>query len=178
MKAILLVGVLFFNLAYVQAQTTCQAMTLGGVVDIFPWSEVRPFPWSKIQGTWKMAGDEDTLIKFKILKQTSTIKQLDIKFYSKEEGCQTPIIKGKGFITTIEKDIVRLSAGGKLFMFAMFTAEQLKINNNACSGDLMIANIVDLSKQAYDNVSDYFIYENSSYVLQKVSNSLDVSCKK
>ena len=177
MKQLIVILMLFTGLNLFAQSSSCQPSVLG-IGDVFPWSQPQPFPWNKIQGLWKVEGDNDTVIKFRIIRQTGSIKQLEVEFYERSESCINPTMKGKGFVSSFEKDIVRMSAYGKLFKFAMFTSEQLKMDSLVCGSEVMVANILDLNTETIDEQTNEYKYENTNLMLKKLTSSLDLYCKK
>ena len=177
MKHLILVISLLLAGISSHAQSSCQP-SVQGIGDVFPWSEPQPFPWSKIQGLWKVEGDNDTVIKFRTIRQTGTIKQLEVEFYEKSESCIVPVMKGKGFVSSFEKDIVRMSADGKVFKFAMFSTAQLKMDPLLCGNEVMVANILDLNSEFIDEQTEEYKYDNTNLMLKKLTSSLDLYCKK
>lgn len=177
MRNLLVVVSLFFSLC-ANAQNSCGATTFGGP-DVFPWKIAQPFPWTTIQGLWKVQGNADFILKIRVIRQTARIKQLEAEIYSREESCTEPKLKGVGLITAFEKNVVRINADNKLIKLAIFDSLDLEMNPVACGQRVMAISMIDLGVDIDSPLaSSEAQYESTNMVLKKITSSLDLYCKK
>lgn len=175
MKNLLLIVSLFFSLN-LWSQDQC-GQSLQGVGDAFPWSLAQPFPWTKIQGLWRVDGNADLVLKLKVIRQTTSLKQLEVEIYSKSESCLQPKMKGVGLLTSLEKNVVRIIIDNKLIKLAVFNSTDLEMNPDLCGNQIMAISMIDLGfNAALDAPSESSQIKNM--VLKKITPSLDLFCKK
>ena len=194
----LMIGVLFFAVSLqasadraFAAVNTCNKTILGGS-DVFPWTVAEPFPWKTIQGVWKVHNNSDMLFQFRVTNPNKKNRRLLVQVYSRE-NCVEPLYKVPGVISDTEKDVVRLQIDDKLMKLAWFNTAHLKMNPYQCGEFVMAASIiasdvtninvpgfssgrtdVDLPPPGQDD-------ENSTienFFLKKISNSLEIYCKR
>ena len=178
MKNLLVIASLFFSLN-LWSQDQC-GQSLQGVGDAFPWGLAQPFPWTKIQGLWKIDGNTDLVLKLKVIRQTSSLKQLDVQIYSKSESCMEPKMKGVGLLTSLEKNVVRIIVENKLIKLAVFNSIDLEMNPSLCGQQIMGISMVDLGVD-FDSALGSSSSPQSpakNMVLKKITPSLDLFCKK
>jgi hypothetical protein len=162
----------------VSAQNICGSTIQGGV-DIFPWKQAQPFPWTTIQGLWKVQGNADFILKIRVIRQTPRIKQLEAEIYSREESCSEPKLKGIGLVTAFEKNVVRINVDNKLIKLAIFDSLDLEMNPLTCGQRVMAISMIDLGVDLDSSfVSSENQYESTNMVLKKITSSLDLYCKK
>jgi hypothetical protein len=176
-RNLLVIASLFFSLC-ASAQNTCGATTFGGP-DVFPWKQAQPFPWTTIQGLWKVQGNADFILKIRVIRQTARIKQLEAEIYSREESCTEPKLKGVGLVTAFEKNVVRINVDNKLIKLAIFDSLDLEMNPAMCGDRVMAISMIDLGGDLDSPfVSPEYQYETTNMVLKKITSSLDLYCKK
>lgn len=123
----------------------CNAKIQGGV-DGFPWSIAKPFPWSDIQGIWKLRdGVVPFYLKAKVIRTTSNRKILNLSVIS-QGNCSRPIAQGLGYIDFSERNVVRaiLNDGVEKYQLklAAFSVRDLEIDSNSCGdNDVVVASI-------------------------------------
>jgi hypothetical protein len=177
-KILLVIMSLFFSLNSL-AQNSCGPSLFGGP-DVFPWSQAQPFPWTKIQGIWKVQGQDDLVIKMRVIRQTSRLKQLEIEIFAKAESCVDPKLKGIGLITFYEKNVVRFNIDNKLLKLAVFNSVDLEMNPEQCGQQVIAVSMIDLDaiRTGQSGSSSNLNYGSTNMVLKKVTSSLDLYCKK
>ncbi len=177
MRNLLVVASLFFSLN-MYAQNQCGAV-VQGIGDSFPWKQAQPFPWTTIQGLWKVQGNADFILKIRVIRQTARIKQLEAEIYSREESCTEPRLKGVGLVTAFEKNVVRINVDNKLIKLAIFDSLDLEMNPETCGQRVMAISMIDLGVDLGSPfVSPENQYETTNMVLKKITSSLDLYCKK
>jgi len=177
---LLAVLLFFFSWSNANAQNSCNALSVMGGPDAFPWSVAKPFQWSDIQGLWKVNGSENIVMKFRVIRQTEQVKQLEIQVYDRIKNCSEPFIKGKGFVSLEEPNIVRMSVGGKLLTFAWFYSVDLEMNPKVCGESVLVANFIDLNGRAALGRKAGVITtsDSANMMLKKITSSLDLYCRK
>ncbi len=177
MRILLVIASLFFSLN-LSAQNMC-GNTIQGGPDYFPWRQAQPFPWTTIQGLWKVQGNADFILKIRVIRQTARIKQIDAEIYSREESCSEPKLKGVGLVTAFEKNVVRINVDNKLIKLAIFDSLDLEMNPAMCGERVMAVSMIDLGSDLDSPfVSAELPYESTNMVLKKITSSLDLYCKK
>ncbi len=179
-KNLLVIASLFFsfNILAASAPSSC-GPTIQGGFDNFPWKQAQPFPWTTIQGLWKVQGNADFILKIRVIRQTTRIKQLEAEIYSREESCTEPRLKGVGLITAFEKNVVRINVDNKLIKLAIFDSLDLEMNPTFCGERVMAISMIDLGFDLDSPfVSPESQYETTNMVLKKITSSLDLYCKK
>lgn len=177
MRNLLVIVSLFFSLQ-VFAQNQCGSV-LQGIVDVFPWKIAQPFPWTTIQGLWKVQGNGDFILKIRVIRQTARFKHIEAEIYSREESCIEPRLKGVGLITAFEKNVVRIKVDNKLIKLAIFDSLDLEMNPEACGQRVMAISMIDLGVDLDSPLaSSEAQYEATNMVLKKITSSLDLYCKK
>lgn len=175
--------ILFFTLLFslsVQAQKTCNSINIMGGGDAFPWTVAKPFQWNDIQGLWKVTGSENIVMRFRVIRQTEQTKQLEVQVFDRVKNCSEPLLKGKGFVSSDEPNIVRMSVGGKLLTFAWFYSEDLEMNPKDCGESVLVANFINLNgrSSANKNTSIIKTSDNANMMLKKITSSLGLYCRK
>ncbi len=180
MRIFLLVVVALVSISSASAQERCSGLSIMGGVDVFPFSLAKPFQWSDIQGIWKVSGSENIVMKFRVIRQTEEVKQLEVQVYDRVKNCSEPFLKGKGFVSTDEPNIIRMSVGGKLLTFAWFYPADLEMNPKDCGESVLVANFIDLNGRstAARNRGNLFTSESSNMMLKKITSSLYLYCRK
>lgn len=176
MKSLLVIASLFFSLT-AAAQNTC-GPTIQGGPDYFPWSVAQPFPWAKIQGLWRLQGDSSLVLKLKVIRQTSRIKQLEVEVYSRSSGCAAPLIKGVGLLNSSEGNVIRINLDNKLIKLAAFNSSDLELNSALCGQQVMAISMIDLGSDFGAPLDTVNQYQAKNMLLKKFSASLDLNCKK
>ncbi len=181
-KNLLVIASLFFsfNILAVVQPATCGPTVQGGF-DNFPWGlgKAQPFPWTKIQGLWKVDGDLDLVLKLKVIRQTENLKQLDVQIFSKVHSCNNPIMHGVGIITSLEQNVVRIIIDNKLIKLAVFNSSDLEINAEVCGEQVLAASMFELSSDSGTVLdSETPPTQVTNMLLKKISTSLDLVCKK
>ncbi len=176
MKSLLVIASLFFSLT-AAAQNSC-GPTIQGGPDYFPWSVAQPFPWTKIQGLWRMQGDSSLVLKLKVVRQTSRIKQLEVELYSRATGCEVPMIKGIGLVNSSEDNVIRINLGNKLIKLAAFNTADLELNSALCGQQVLAISMIDLGSDFGSTLDSVNQYQAKNMLLKKFSASLDLNCKK
>lgn len=172
MKRLILL-IVFLVSGYAQAQAQCGFSTLG--IDGFPWSVAQPFAWNEIQGIWKVESQPEMLFRFKVTRQTSRFKQLNVEVYSRLD-CTQPVMKGIGLVSAFEKHVVRINMDNKMMKIAWFDSRDLKMNPLICGQSILAASIINLeSGYSYKDEEDS---EPTILMLKKITSSLDLFCKK
>ena len=162
----------------------CSAKIQGG--DYFPWSNAQPFPWSDIQGVWKL---KDGLVPFylkaKVVRTTSNRKILSLSIVS-EGNCTRPVAQGVGYIDLSEKNVVRaiMNDGASRYQMklASFDSEDLKMDSFSCGENIMAASLRLIGPSKPSKTSSLLSSENvdgaENIMLKKVSDDLGSICKK
>lgn len=171
MKKLLVLVILFIQFGAF-AQNTCGFTTQG--FDNFPWSVAQPFAWNEIQGIWKVDSQPETLFRFKVTRQTSRFKQLNVEVYSRLD-CSQPVMKGIGLVSVFEKNVVRINMDNKLMKIAWFDSRDLKMNPLVCGQTVLATSIIDLEGDLFYTAEEQ---EPTILMLKKITSSLDLFCKK
>ena len=180
-KLIILLTMLLATTSF--AQNQCGLNVLGGI-DTFPWWQAEPFPWSTIQGLWKVTDNNETIIKFRVTRSDTESKKLSVEVFSRQSGkCDKPLMTGFGIITAEEKNIVRVSlkdatGNTKLLTLAWFNAENLKLTGPNCDRNVLVAALIPLVEGASHKDAWSQEVEAPQMMLKKITGSLDFYCKK
>lgn len=186
MKSIFINLSLLFFVSFSQAQNRCDLAIQGGV-DTWPWSVAQPFPWTTIQGIWKLNSDSsNTYFRMRVTNSSSIRKFLKIEKIS-NGNCRSPIANGVGYISSDEKNVVRMIMSDRTLRYqlklAMFDAKDLTDSSGSsyCSDQQVLAASVQVigpmgHHSARPIISDQYGTENM--LLKKISGSLDSICKK
>ena len=167
------------------APSQCSIKIQGGV-DGFPWSIARPFPWTDIQGIWKLKdGVVPYYLKAKIIRTTTNRKTLKLMIVS-DGDCSRPVATGVGFIDFSEKNVVRaiISDGMSKYQMklALFNIKDLAENAQGCDEDVMAASLQVLGTlpefRSNDLVAGGEEGNAENIMLKKVSKDLSSICKK
>jgi hypothetical protein len=154
-------------------------------IDFFPWSTAPlPFPWSDIQGVWKLSTDSSLYIKAKVVSSTKNRKILNLELVTSEH-CSTPLAWGTGFVDVSEKNVVRaiLSDGSYRYQLKLgkFESKALKIDARVCGESILAATVKVIGSNP--KISTVSITEPSepttqNMMLKKISSNLNAICKK
>jgi hypothetical protein len=181
-RHLLVIASLFFSFnLFAASQPLMCGPTIQGIGDAFPWGlgKAQPFPWTKVQGLWRVDGNLDLVLKLKVIRQTTNLKQLDVQIFSKVHSCNNPIMHGVGIITTLEQNVVRIIIDNKLIKLAAFNASDLEINPAVCGEQVFAASMFELGSDL-GTVLDVETQpmQVTNMLLKKISTSLDLVCKK
>lgn len=180
------------SFSYAEPTNVCTGQTsiFGGPGgDSFPWSDARPFPWSTIQGTWvnKDPFNQTLVFIFKVTRSTDKVKQLYAEVYDAREcvsASKSSKLKGVGFLSSSERNVVRLNMNNILVKLALFKSEDLDINKYVCGQTTLGATLYRLDQPTeFDSGllirdTDLEDLESTSYLLKKISNSTEYKCKR
>lgn len=184
MKRLAVILLVMVSALFTQAATS-QGMQCGptvqGGVDVFPWSLAQPFPWSSIQGLWKVSDEPNVVLKFKVTRVSQSSKHLMVEVYDRY-NCTGPEFKGVGIINASEKNVVRInltdtSGNSKLMKLAMFESEALQLDKELCGSSVLAASLIDFEIDI-SSFSAPSPTEPSNMMLKKITNSLDFKCNK
>lgn len=166
----------------------CGAKIQGGV-DVFPWSNARPFPWNNIQGIWKISDGETTYLKARVINTTNNRKLLNVSLID-SANCSKPVARGTGYVDFAEKNVFRAILSDDLYRYqvriAEFDAKYLQIDANMCGDTVMAAStqIIGLSGrkpkgrgQTVDALAPEEA-ETQNAMMKKISDDLNAICKK
>lgn len=187
----LLVVVLLLAVSTTNAASfnTCSTVIQGGS-DAFPWNIAEPFPWKIIQGVWKVHNNPELLFQFRVNNPNKINRRLSVQIFSRE-NCTKPLYKVPGVISDREKNVVHLQMEDKLIKLAWFNTESLNLNPYQCGEYVMAAsmraseeslrhfstlNLVDVELPPIDQDDENSGNEN--FFLKKISNSLEIYCKR
>ena len=186
MKTIfILITVLFFNLTSFAAASLCDgnSQTMGGGVDVWPWSVAKPFPWDNIQGYWKLGNNNDSYIKARVLSTTKNRKILSLQLFG-EGICSKPYAKGTGYVDVSEKNVVRaiLSDGVYKYQLKLGMFDPRDVDSRACGQNIMAASmqVIDLATKSTDKGSvplDPGVTETHNMMLKKATVDPVNACK-
>ncbi|MBC7420435.1 MAG: hypothetical protein H7328_06865 [Bdellovibrio sp.] len=152
-------------------------------VDYFPWSVANPFPWSDIQGVWKLSSDSSMYLKARVISSTKNRKILNVSLVSVDR-CAKPIASGTGYIDSLEKNVVRAVLSDGIYRYqiklGMFDARDLKIDANVCGPNILAATvkILGTTPKAENIYRSTREAQTQNMVLKKVSDDLNAVCKK
>jgi hypothetical protein len=127
----------------IDAAQECSAKIKGGGVDGFPWSIAQPFPWSDIQGVWKLRdGVNPFYLKAKVIRTTSNRKILSLSVIT-EGNCAKPIAQGLGYVDFSERNVVRaiMNDGSAKYQIkiASFDVRDLEMDAYTCGEEHVVA---------------------------------------
>ena len=169
----------------VSVSQECNAKIKGGGVDGFPWSIAKPFPWSDIQGVWKLRdGANPYYLKAKVIRTTSNRKILSLSVIS-EGNCAKPIAQGLGYVDFSERNVVRAIMNDGIAKYqikiASFDVRDLEMDAYTCGE----ANVVAASIQPIGSIRSSSrlglrdtegMTEN--VVLKKTTEDISTICRK
>ncbi|MDG0815105.1 hypothetical protein [Bdellovibrio svalbardensis] len=150
-----------------------QIMPAGDRWTPFPWNfkNAQPFPWSDIQGTWKV--EQDSFISyfsFKVIQQKNGVRQLKVKQYD-GESCRL-LATGVG----IEKGQLvyaqMTSKSGKIYRvsltaFKRSDSPQPPLQGNVYTESVMVLSIGELNQVSVEDMMHTQILKVSSQLDQK-----------
>ena len=163
----------------------CNVRIQGGV-DGFPWSSAKPFPWTDIQGVWKLKdGVVPYFLKAKVIRTTTNRKILNLMIVS-DGDCSRPVAQGVGYIDSSERNVVRaiINDGTSKYQMkiALFDIKDLAEDASGCDEGIMAASLQVLGSlpQTRSNTLVSADEEGSAenILLKKVSKDLTSICKK
>lgn len=157
----------------------------GGGVDGFPWSIAKPFPWSDIQGVWKLRdGANPYYLKAKVIRTTSNRKILSLSVIS-EGNCAKPIAQGLGYVDFSERNVVRAIMNDGVSKYQMklasFDVRDLEIDSYRCGDNVVVASIQAIGSIRNNRVGLRGITtERSSenVMLKKTTDDITTVCRK
>lgn len=91
-----------------------------------PWGLAQPFPWTDVQGLWKVEQDNyTTYFSLKVIKQKQSVNHLEIKQYD-GETCRI-LTRGVG-IERGNRVLAQMSARGETYrvQFTVFSEDDLR----------------------------------------------------
>ena len=183
MKSLLVNLSLLFFVSFSYGQASCDIKTQGGV-DGWPWSAAQPFPWTTIQGIWKLNSDSSSIyFRMRVTNSNATRKLLKIEKIS-AGNCKTPIANGVGYINSDEKNVVRMIMSDKSLRYqlklAIFDTKDLASAGSSSCGQQVLAASMQVIGTTDNNSIPINIdqYEPQNMLLKKISSSLDSICKK
>ncbi len=163
----------------------CSAKIKGGGADGFPWSIARPFPWSDIQGVWKLRdGLTPIYLKAKVVRTTSNRKILSLSVIS-EGNCAKPIAQGLGYVDFSERNVVRAIMNDGIAKYqikiASFDVRDLEMDAYTCGEENVVAASIQpiglvRSNSTLGLLSTEGITEN--VVLKKTTEGITTICRK
>ncbi len=187
MKSIIINVCLLLFVSFSYGQASCDIKIQGGV-DNWPWNVVaQPFPWTTIQGIWKLSSDSSN-VYFRIrVTNTNSAR----KFFKIEKivggHCIDPLATGVGYINADEKNVVRIIMSDKSLRYqlklAMFETKDLA---NAIGAPLCDdhKHVLAASMQVIGQIGHSQSVVNDrknqieNMILTKVSDTLDSICKR
>ena len=183
MKSLLVNLSLLFFVSFSYGQASCDIQTQGGV-EGWPWSVAQPFPWTTIQGIWKLNSDaSNTYFRMRVTNSNATRKLLKIEKIT-GGNCKIPIANGVGFINSDEKNVVRMIMSDKNLRYqlklAMFDTKDLASAGVGSCGQQVLAASMQVIGTTGNTGGPISIdqYEPQNMLLKKISSSLDSVCKK
>ncbi len=173
-KLFVILTLLASCLGHAQEQLSCNPSTFGGP-DAFPWGLAQPFPWSVIEGVWKISEQGNVLVKFKVIRALPRQKKLNVSVYD-SNNCTKPFMSGVGIINFTEPNVVRVKlkdelGEDRLMKIALFDPKALQIKNSQCGSSILAASLISLGSQTQ------YLEDDSKMMLTWVSSSLDIACK-
>lgn len=165
-------------------QCSDNSHTMGGGVDVWPWSFAKPFPWDNIQGFWQLGDSDSTFLKARVLSTTNNRKILSVAIYG-EGICSKPYAKGTGYVDIAEKNVVRAILSDGVYKY------QLKIGMfdprdvagvSMCGQNIMAASmqVIDRARNSANSKVaplDPDVTETHNMMLKKSSLDPVSSCK-
>lgn len=138
----------------------------------WPWSNRQPFPWSDIQGMWKVEREDFTsYFAFKVVTHKATgIRQLHVKQFD-GDSCRV-LANGVG-VENDKKILAQMtSKGGTIYRVELtaFSEEDLrKIDIPPLKGGIPTREAMVLSMSTFDSLEQFHmqIVKISSFVTQK-----------
>ncbi len=156
---------------------------LQGGVDVFPWSVANPFPWSDIQGVWRLSSDSAVYLRARVINSTKNRKILNVSLINEGE-CSKPVAEGTGYIDSLEKNVVRAVLTDGIYRYqiklGMFDAVDLKVDANLCGPSILAATVKIIGKTPKTDSFHHRVRESQTHniMLKKVSDDLNAVCKK
>lgn len=157
LTAVVLVGVVSTSLAHSQqasGQADEHVMPVSDRWTPWPWKYVQPFPWTDIQGLWKVEQDEFvSYFSFKIVVHKRTgLRQLQVKQYD-GESCRI-LATGVG-IENDRKVLAQMtSRSGMIYRVELTSFSEkdlLRSDITPIKGNIRTDGVVVLSMSTFDN---------------------------
>lgn len=137
----------------------------------WPWRLAQPFPWSDIQGTWKVEQEDYvSYFVFKVVQQKNGVKQVQVKQIDGEQ-CRT-IATGVG----VEKGTLvyaqMTSKAGKIYRlnltaFRRSDSPQPPLEGSVYTESVMVLSMGELSQVNLDDMVHMQIVKVSDHLDQK-----------
>ena len=184
MSKLIFILVFAIGLSGLAQSSDCNIKIQGG--DYFPWSNAKPFPWSDIQGVWKLTDDIAPLyLKAKVVRSTTNRKILSLSIVS-EGNCSRPVAQGVGYVDFSERNVVRamLNDGSSKYQMklASFDVRDLEMDSFTCGQNIMAASLQMIGSAGPGSGPSSYATERTdgphNIMLKKVSNDLTSICKK
>lgn len=109
---------------------TCDNTVAGG--DVWPWCLALPFPWTEIEGYWRMGEDKSSYIQVRIENSAADagVGHKIVKIHLYNQGiCSAPYASGTGSFYSFEKDVMQGLVASYLYRYqlklAMFHANDV-----------------------------------------------------
>ena len=186
MKSIIINICLLLFVSFSYGQASCDIKIQGGV-DNWPWNVAQPFPWTTIQGIWKLSSDSsDMYFRLRVTNSNSVRKLLKIEKIA-NGNCVTPVANGVGYINSDEKNVVRMIMSDKNLRYqlklAMFDTKDLANVAGApvCDGE---EQVLAASMQVIGRMGKLRMplkaasNQAENMILTKVTGTLDSICKR
>ena len=187
MKSIIINICLLLSVSFSYGQASCDIKIQGGGVDNWPWNVAQPFPWTTIQGIWKLNSDSsDTYFRMRVTNSNSVRKLLKIEKIA-NGNCIAPVANGVGYINSDEKNVVRMIMSDRNLRYqlklAMFDTKDLANVTGASMCDdeqqVLAASMQVIGRMGHIQ-SPIKTYKNQAenMILTKVTGTLDSICKR
>ncbi len=184
MKSILTTLSLLLFVSISSAQSSCE-FTIQGGVDTWPWNVAQPFPWTTIDGIWKLNSDSsNTYFRIRVTNSNNSRKILAVEKIA-AGNCAKPVATGVGFMNSSEKNVVRMIMSDKSSRYqltlAMFDTKVLADNGISLCGDqVLIANMQPIGQAARQSRRDAKAQQmkDQLMMLKKIPGPVDSICKK
>ena len=170
----------------VKSGSSCNdsSKTMGGGVDVWPWSVAKPFPWDNIQGFWKLNENSQAILKARVLSTTNNRKILALTLYG-DGVCAKASAKGTGYVDFFEKNVVRAILSDGVFKYqlkiGMFDSRDIA-GADLCGQTIMAASmqVIERAQRSADGAAaplDPDMMETHNMMLKKATVDPVNSCK-
>jgi hypothetical protein len=158
--------------------------TMGGGVDVWPWSYAKPFPWDNIQGFWKLSENSEAYLKARVLSTANNRKILALTLYG-DGVCAKASAKGTGYVDFTEKNVVRAILSDGVYKYqlkiGMFDSRDIA-GVDLCSQSVMAASmqVIERAQKSADGNAaplDPDVMETHNMLLKKATVDPVNACK-
>ena len=136
----------------------------------WPWRLAQPFPWSEIQGIWKVdQGSNSTYFVFKVVKQKNGVRQLQVK---QVDGGNCKVVATGAGLEKNQRVLAQVTnKAGHTYRVNLTAFRASDVSEQAAKGSIFRDSVMVLSMGDLDqNSNDDMVHTQ----IMKVSEQLDL----